>query len=131
MWFFNASTIISIDCKDSGWNVLIYATQAAVGDWHSAWKGVSKLPKTAFLDAGGNGHSLSNSLWYIATRPPGGANGTEVLSAGGIGVDYSEHRVSATALPKSVPGNPVQPITPPSNHPLLPPVKARETGEVV
>ena len=112
------------DCKDSGWQVLIYATQAAIGDWRAAWKGVSKLPEAAFLDAGGNGHSLSNSLWYIATRPPGGANSSEVLAAGGIGVDYTEDRsMSATSLTRN---GPVQPITPPSNHPLLPPVKVTE-----
>ena len=67
-----------LDCANSGWNVLIYATQAAVGDWRAAWKGVSTLPKTAFLDAGGNGHSLSNSLWYIATRPTAGSNFTDI-----------------------------------------------------
>lgn len=60
------------DCAGSGWNVLIYACQSAVGDWKSAWRGAMKLDKEAFLDAGGNGHSLSNTLWYIATRPDKG-----------------------------------------------------------
>ena len=28
-----------------------------------------KIPKEAFDSAGGSGHSLSNSIWYISTRP--------------------------------------------------------------
>lgn len=58
------------DCAGSGWNVLIYACMSAVGRWESAWRGAERLSPEAFLDAGGNGHSLSNTLWYIATRPP-------------------------------------------------------------
>jgi hypothetical protein len=56
-------------CVQSGWAVLVYCSQAAVGHWRAAWAGVAALPEEAFLDAGGNGHSLTNSLWYIATRP--------------------------------------------------------------
>lgn len=41
----------------------------ATGNWKEGLKGVQSLNESAFLDAGGNGHSLSNALWYIATRP--------------------------------------------------------------
>ena len=85
--------------------MLIYATQAAVGDWRGAWKGTEKLPETAFTDAGGNGHSLSNSLWYIATRPAGGANSSVVLGE----ID-----------------KPIPPVLPPGNHPVVPPVKGSQ-----
>jgi hypothetical protein len=57
-------------CKGSGWHVLIYSCMSSIGQWQEAWKGAEALNETAFTDAGGNGHSLSNTLWYIATRPP-------------------------------------------------------------
>lgn len=63
---------VSSDCAGSGWNVLIYACLGATGDWQAAWQGAMTLSEDAFLDAGGNGHSLSNTLWYIATRPEQG-----------------------------------------------------------
>lgn len=49
--------------------MLIYSCMAQAGDWKAAWRGTVALNETAFLDAGGNGHSLTNTLWYIATRP--------------------------------------------------------------
>ena len=56
------------DCAGSGWNVLIYTSMSTLGDWMGAWRGAESLDDSAFLDAGGNGHSLSNTLWYISTR---------------------------------------------------------------
>ena len=46
---------------------------ATIGKWDDAWKGLLALNETVFLNAGGNGHSLSNSLWYVATRPDQGS----------------------------------------------------------
>ncbi|CAM9341217.1 unnamed protein product, partial [Phaeothamnion confervicola] len=42
--------------------------QAIAGDWRGAWEMVSALPEDVYHTAGGNGHSRSNSLWFIATR---------------------------------------------------------------
>lgn len=52
-----------------GWSVLVYASMASIGEWRTAWKGLQSLNDSVFLEAGGNGHSLSNSLWYVSTRP--------------------------------------------------------------
>lgn len=66
---FNASCAASPMCESDGWSVLVLACQATVGQWREAWKGLSRLAPSVFDAAGGNGHSLSNSLWWIATRP--------------------------------------------------------------
>lgn len=57
------------DCLQSGWAVLIYTCLGVTGHWKEAWRGLNGMNATFFEDAGGNGHSLSNSLWYVATRP--------------------------------------------------------------
>jgi hypothetical protein len=49
--------------------MLVHCAQAINGDWQKAWKGVSALQQDAFEGAGGDGHSLTNTLWFIATRP--------------------------------------------------------------
>jgi hypothetical protein len=42
---------------------------ATIGKWKEAWKGVMTLDRSTFYDtAGANGHSQTNTLWYIATR---------------------------------------------------------------
>jgi hypothetical protein len=64
--------------------VLIYSCMAAVGDWQGAWRGAESLDESAFLDAGGNGHSLSNTLWYVATRPPADAAPVPFAPAGAV-----------------------------------------------
>ena len=47
--------------------------------WKESWEGLDTLEETAFLDAGGNGHSLTNSLWYVATRPDANSGGPNPL----------------------------------------------------
>lgn len=66
---FAASCLGDKNCVAQGWSVLVYACMASVGDWQGAWKGMAALNDSVFLEAGGDGHSLSNSLWYVATRP--------------------------------------------------------------
>lgn len=74
-------------CMSQGWSVLVLCSQATVGEWEEAWHGIQKLPEAVFSTAGsnshyacffisfnacaigGDGHSRSNSLWWIATRP--------------------------------------------------------------
>ena len=46
---------------------------ATIGKWEEAKRGLLSLNASVFLNAGGNGHSLSNSLWYVATRPDEGS----------------------------------------------------------
>ena len=66
---FNASCISDTKCEDDGWSVLVLAMQATVGLWRDAWKSAMRLSDDVFEAAGGNGHSRSNTLWYIASRP--------------------------------------------------------------
>ncbi len=40
-----------------------------IGQWKEAREAVKNLSDEAFADAGGDGHSRSNTLWFIATRP--------------------------------------------------------------
>jgi hypothetical protein len=77
-------------CAEEGWSILVYTSMATIGEslrlrsvhltlklisffrvgnWEDAWNGVMQLPPAVFDTAGGNGHSLSNTLWYIGTRP--------------------------------------------------------------
>ena len=63
------SFFLFLDCGPQGWSVLVYAAQAEIGYWKEAWRNLNKLKSSVYLEAGGNGHSRSNSLWYISTRP--------------------------------------------------------------
>lgn len=42
---------------------------AELGHPDKAIKYAEALPKSAYTSAGGNGHSLTNTIWYYATRP--------------------------------------------------------------
>ena len=66
---FADSCVRSQGCRESGWKVLQLAMLATVGHKQLALDGAQDLQKAIFEDPGGNGHSLSNTLWYIATRP--------------------------------------------------------------
>ena len=57
------------NCAGDGWSVLQLAVLASIGHIEFAIDRLTSLPLTAFTSAGGNGHSRSNTLWYIATRP--------------------------------------------------------------
>jgi Glycosyl hydrolase family 81 C-terminal domain len=57
------------DCQDQGWSVLVLAVLATVGHGDKAISKALELPEEVFTSAGGNGHSLTNTLWYLATRP--------------------------------------------------------------
>ena len=58
------------DCAPSGWSIQILCSLATVGHPRLATQKALDLPNDAFETAGGDGHSLTNTLWYIATRPP-------------------------------------------------------------
>lgn len=63
------SCAIDFECTESGWSILQLAILATVGHPTEAVMKVKELPDEAFTNAGGNGNSRSNSIWYIATRP--------------------------------------------------------------
>lgn len=55
-------------CEKEGWSILVNAMLATVGHAEDAVKNVMNLTSDVFESAGGNGHSLTNTLWYLATR---------------------------------------------------------------
>uniref|UniRef100_A0A7R9WNG1 glucan endo-1,3-beta-D-glucosidase n=1 Tax=Craspedostauros australis TaxID=1486917 RepID=A0A7R9WNG1_9STRA len=56
-------------CTLDGWSFLSLAMLATVGHRDTAMVSLNELPAEAYESAGGNGHSKTNTLWYIATRP--------------------------------------------------------------
>lgn len=66
---FSQSCEESPDCTDQGWSILQYAILSTVGHKELAIKKTLEIPKESFMSAGGSGHSLSNTLWYLSTRP--------------------------------------------------------------
>jgi endoglucanase Acf2 len=66
---FKKSCVADPDCVSQGWSILVYAGQAEIGDWQNAWRNMNQLNESVFFEAGKNGHSRTNSLWYVSTRP--------------------------------------------------------------
>ena len=66
---FSRSCSANFDCTESGWMILQLAVLATIGYANEAATRVGELPDDSFTNAGGNGHSRSNTLWYIGTRP--------------------------------------------------------------
>ena len=56
------------NCPKQGWSILVNMCQATIGQWQYAWKSILELSPEVYESAGGNGHSKSNSLWFISTR---------------------------------------------------------------
>jgi len=56
-------------CISEGWSVQVYAILATIGRVQEAVENTLNLPSSVYEHAGGNGHSKSNTLWYIASRP--------------------------------------------------------------
>jgi len=56
-------------CTDQGWSILQYTSQSVLGQRQEALESTLKLPDRAFTSAGGNGHSMTNTIWFISTRP--------------------------------------------------------------
>eukprot|EP00457_Paulinella_chromatophora_P001814 gb/GEZN01001816.1/.p1 GENE.gb/GEZN01001816.1/~~gb/GEZN01001816.1/.p1 ORF type:complete len:892 (+),score=103.73 gb/GEZN01001816.1/:400-2676(+) len=66
---FTESCLADPICVKEGWSILVHACQGTIGQWQMGWKGIMALNSSVFTTAGGNGHSRTNSLWYIASRP--------------------------------------------------------------
>jgi hypothetical protein len=56
-------------CVSSGWSVQLFAILATIGHPQEAVQQTLQLSPSVYEGAGGNGHSKSNTLWYISTRP--------------------------------------------------------------
>ncbi|CAN0000956.1 unnamed protein product [Ectocarpus sp. 4 AP-2014] len=57
-------------CVVEGWSMLVHAGQAITGRWEDGRDGIMALPDDVFETAGGNGHSRTSMLWFVANRPP-------------------------------------------------------------
>ena len=57
-------------CVDNGWSILQAGLLATSGERQLALKQALEIPSFVFNSEGGVGNSLSNTLWYIATRRP-------------------------------------------------------------
>jgi hypothetical protein len=66
---FTKSCAADFRCTTSGWSVLQLAIFATIGYKEEAAMRVGELPNDSFENAGGDGHSRTNTMWYIATRP--------------------------------------------------------------
>eukprot|EP01038_Epipyxis_sp_PR26KG_P009986 gene9986-13436_t len=66
---FDESCKGSPGCEADGWSILVYTCMATIGQWQQAWELTNRLNASVYEQAGGNGHSRTNTLWYIATRP--------------------------------------------------------------
>ena len=56
------------NCAGDGWSIMQLAMLASVGHVEFAIDRAMAIPAKVFTSAGGNGHSLSNTLWYLSTR---------------------------------------------------------------
>lgn len=56
-------------CVSSGWAVQLFAILATIGHPQEAIEQTLQLSPSVYEGPGGNGHSRSNTLWYISTRP--------------------------------------------------------------
>jgi endo-1,3(4)-beta-glucanase len=56
-------------CIKNGWSILLCGLKATIGDREEARKEALTIPEKVFLSDGGDGHSRSNLIWYVATRP--------------------------------------------------------------
>jgi len=55
-------------CEDNGWTIIECGLYATVGYPKEALEQAQQIPEKVYLSDGGNGHSLTNTLWYISTR---------------------------------------------------------------
>ena len=62
-------------CTAEGWSVVQLAILATIGNVDMAMENAMLIPASAFNFPGRNGHSMTNTLHYMATRPRGGTCG--------------------------------------------------------
>jgi endo-1,3(4)-beta-glucanase len=57
-------------CIENGWSILQAGLLATTGDIDGAMKQAYAVPSFVFETDGGLGNTLTNTIWYIATRKP-------------------------------------------------------------
>jgi endo-1,3(4)-beta-glucanase len=57
-------------CVDNGWSILQAGLLATAGDQKTALEQVLAVPTKTFDSLGGEGNSLTNTIWFISTRKP-------------------------------------------------------------
>jgi len=77
-----------LKCVSEGWSIQVNAILATIGRVQEAIDGILSVPSGAYKFAGGNGHSKSNALWYVSTRPGSGV--TSFLSTDDQTIDIDE-----------------------------------------
>jgi len=55
-------------CEENGWSILQAGLLATSGDKSGALEQAKAVPKEVFLTDGGLGNTMTNTIWYIATR---------------------------------------------------------------
>lgn len=55
-------------CVENGWSILQAGLLATTGNYTGAVEQAKAVPPEVFGTDGGNGNSMSNTIWYIATR---------------------------------------------------------------
>mmetsp|Transcript_19302 Transcript_19302/g.47724 ORF Transcript_19302/g.47724 Transcript_19302/m.47724 type:complete len:898 (+) Transcript_19302:60-2753(+) len=56
-------------CTENGWDIIQAGLCATAGNMEEALDQAMALSQESFTSDGGSGNSLSNTIWYIATRP--------------------------------------------------------------
>jgi len=64
------STSCDTRCVAEGWSVQVLAMLATIGHIDFAVNQALAMPSFVFGSPGGSGHSKSNTVWYLSTRPP-------------------------------------------------------------
>lgn len=65
---FRKSCNADLNCVSNGWSILGLGILATIGHQNLALEGALSVQEDAFHSAGGNGHSRTNTLWFIGTR---------------------------------------------------------------
>lgn len=55
-------------CEKNGWSIAQAGLLAETGQISEALELASKIPEKVFTSLGGDGHSLTNTIWFISTR---------------------------------------------------------------
>ena len=55
-------------CEDNGWSIVQAGLLAETGEIDDALELAQEVPSKVYLSDGACGHSLTNTLWFIATR---------------------------------------------------------------
>ena len=89
-------------CVSEGWSIQVNAILATIGRVQEAVEGILSVPSSAYEYAGGNGHSKSNALWYISTRPGIGIpsfenEGDDLIKIDDETIEIEEEDSNATA----------------------------------